>query len=570
MKKIVYTLIFTALTVAQTFAQAPVVVGGTQNGDEHATMEILSQDGKKGFMPPRLTTDQINELSTNLAGVSKGLTVFNTDTDCLQFWKGTKWSDCSTYSNAEVEFICSQSTIKGTYNVDKVAGDNEFMEVKVKVTKGGPLVLYTNTQNGIRFYLSTILDIGEHTIQVPALGTPTAAGELTFDLFDQSANPICAGTANFKATVVENKAAFTINCDQSSFVGTILEGSSASGQTLKLKIAVSKSGNYYIKTNTVHGLWFEGSGSVSLGATEIILDLKGSVDTVPGDGKIAFNFFDKNDISLAQCTVTIYVSAEKAVFTAVCTGSVFSGGIGLGTGASISGGARLFYVGYTFGENDYIKVKINVTRPGFVDIGTKPDPDIVKVGMMYTFAGYIDKVGIQDVYLRPVNSKVPPLTINQGGGGYMYLDTFSFLYNNITKSEICSLNSPNHPFTIDKLVANIALGVYDPLLNSATNQYLKNSISLFNPIVPASGLDIKINIQTEQLGLFSFKGVANGMTLESNQGVYTFDENGQTADFKLYGTPNKGGTVVFPMYNVITGDSAGSITIDMREIFYIN
>lgn len=567
MKKIVYTLIFTALTVAQTFAQtvAPVVVGGSEKGDTHATMEILSQKGTKGFMPPRLTTIQITALGSNLNTASNGLTVFNTDTNCLQYWKGDKWSDCSTYSNAELTVTCASSALKGTYNVDKVVGDSEFIEVKVNVTKAGPLVLYSNAQNGVRFYLSTILDIGEHIIEVPAIGTPKTAGDFSYNLFDQSANTVCVGN-DFKAVVVENNAAYTVDCNTAAVLsGVIMEGSAASGQTLKIKVSVSKAGNYYIKSNTVYGLWLESSGVLNLGTTEIALELKGVAETVPGDGHLSFNLVNRNNVSVAQCAVSFYVSAEKAVFTADCSTVVFSGGVGVGTGASSSKGARLFYGNYVFTNDDYIKVRINVTRAGFIDIGTKPDIDVVAVGMMYTFAGYVDKIGIQDVYLRPVNAKVPYLT----GRGLIWLDSFSSLYNNISKTDICNL-AATMPFTIDMMVANVALGAYDSSLNTTANQYLNNSISLFNPIVPASGLDIKIKIQAEQVGVFSFKGSANGMTLESNQGVYGFEPEDKLADFKLYGTPNKGGDVVFPMFNTITGESAGTIIIKMREIFYGN
>ncbi|MFQ6600564.1 hypothetical protein [Flavobacterium sp. C3NV] len=564
MKKHLFSLLTFIFTILQVGAQSndALVIGGPQKGDANATLEVISKNGTKGFMPPRLTTAQITALNTNLTAVSKGLTVFNTDTNCLQFWKGDKWSDCSTYSNAELTFDCTASTIKGIYNVDKTAGDSEFMEVKVNVTKGGPLVLYSDNQNGIRFYLSTILDIGTHTIEVPAIGTPKAAGDFTYKLFDQSANPICVGNPNFKTTVVENNAAYTINCSQSSFIGTILEGSSANGQTLKLKIETSKSGNYYIKTNTVHGLWFEGSGILNLGTTEIVLDLKGSVDTVPGDGKIAFNFFDKNDKSLAQCSVSIYVSAEKASYFVDDASAIYSGGIGIGTGGSFSVGARLFYVGYVYNESDYIKVRVTVDRPGFIDIGTdRQDPTME--GMIYAFSGYVEKTGTQDIYLRPVNKQVLPLSDPKET---MWSNSFSYIYDNTTNSTLGSFSNSRgmQPFNIDKIVAETSLKAYNATLNPTAEAFFKTlSFAPFTAITPVSGIDVKIEVAIGTIGLYSYKGTANGLTLESNQGVY--DWNTKSVDFKLYGTPTQGGTIVFPMYNVITGVSAGSISITTRK-----
>lgn len=569
MKKNLFSLLTFIFTILQVTAQdAPLVIGGQQSGDVNATLEVISKNGSKGFMPPRFTTAQINALTPNLLAASNGLTVYNTDTNCLQFWKGDKWSDCSTYSNAELTYDCTSAKIVGIYNVDKPVTDNEHIEIKVNVTKSGPFAIYSDAKNGIRFYLSTVLSAGTQTIKVPAIGTPEAAGDFTYEnVFDQSGNAVCTGNPNFKTTVVENNAAYTVDCTTAAVLsGPIMEGSAANGQTLKIKIAVSKAGNYYIKSNTVNGLWLESSGVLNLGTTEIALELKGSVGTVPGDGKVSFNLMDKNNASVAQCAVLLYVSAEKATFTADCSTAVYSGGVGLAVGGSGSLGARLFYVGYTFTDNDYIKVKITVTRPGFIDIVTAGSLGDDMAGMIYAFSGYVDKTGIQEIFLRPVNSQVPAFNSMYGS---MYLNGFSYLYDNITQSNLCSFggNRNVQSFSIDKEIAELALRNYDPAANPTAEQYLNGSggsgITILYPIAPASGIDIKIRVNMGTIGLYSFKGVANGMTLESNQGLYIWDTN--SIDFKLYGTPTQLGTVVFPMINNITGQSAGSIIIKMKE-----
>lgn len=561
MKKNLFSLLTFIFTILQVTAQdAPLVIGGQQSGDVNATLEVISKNGSKGFMPPRFTTAQINTLTPNLAGVSNGLTVYNTDTNCLQFWKGDKWSDCSTYSNAELTYDCTSAKIVGTYNVDKPVTDNEHIEIKVNVTKSGPFAIYSDAKNGIRFYLSTVLSAGTQTIKVPAIGTPEAAGDFTYEnVFDQSGNAVCSGNPNFKTTVVENNAAYTVDCTTAAVLsGPIMEGSAASGQTLKIKIAVSKAGNYYIKSNTVNGLWLESSGTLNLGITEIALELKGSVGTVPGDGKVSFNLLDKNNASVAQCGVSLYVSAEKATFTADCSTAVFSGGVGIGTG--ISTGAQLFYAGYVFTENDYIKVKINVTRPGFIDLITNQGEDML--GMIYAYSGYIDKTGIQDVYLRPTIQQIAPIPASAGPEAIFPIES---LYNNITKAAICNLRL--NSISIFKQLASLGLRNYDPLFNPTTEAYINptgtGGITLFYPIVPASGINVKIRTSIEMTGLYSFKGVANGMTLQSNAGLYTLDTN--VLDFKLSGTPNQGGVVIFPMFNTVTGVSAGTITIKMVQ-----
>lgn len=540
MKKIVYTLIFTALTVAKIFAQAPVVVGGAQKGNDNATMEILSQDGKKGFMPPRLTTDQVTTLGQNLNTASNGLTVFNTDTNCLQYWKGDKWSDCSTYSNAFLTVDCTTSKIVGIYSLDKVVDDNEYMEVKVNVTKAGPFSFYSDSKNGVRFYLTTILETGQQTIQVPAVGTPKAIGDFTYNLFDQAGNAICPANANFKTTVVDNKANFTIKCAETVIIGSFYDNVAAAGQTLSVKVAVSTSGNYYIKTNTVNGLWFEGSGNVNYGTTEIILEAKGVANTINGDtGERTFALQDKNGTSLG-CTVKTSLMAAKAVFSLDCST------------ARMLGTDYIFIPDYVFRDVDKLTVLINVTRTGPISLFTDPSQPVV-----YSFVGNIEKTGIQTITLIPTKTALNYHGPWDTSGSPRMFFTLKFFNFGIDTGCSTPLFYRIWDYVAQYKFLNTLV---DPQIQPF-DKLVFDKVKLFVPITTPLAVWVSVKYQNDG-GMIYFSGTAGGITISAKQSGGGLTETIMSAN--MTGTLTTTGPVTFPMYNTLTGEFLGGFTINFK------
>lgn len=83
-----------------TYAQVGI---GTTNPNASAALDVESTT--KGFLPPRMSEaerDQINN-------PAKGLTIYNTDANCLQWWNNSYWRDA-----------CGNTPIVGT------GGDNIF------------------------------------------------------------------------------------------------------------------------------------------------------------------------------------------------------------------------------------------------------------------------------------------------------------------------------------------------------------------------------------------------------------------------------------------------------------
>lgn len=61
----------------------------TDGAAPHESAILDVQSNEKGFLPPRMTTDQRNGIDTPAVG----LTIFNTDVNCLQWWNGIGWFD---------------------------------------------------------------------------------------------------------------------------------------------------------------------------------------------------------------------------------------------------------------------------------------------------------------------------------------------------------------------------------------------------------------------------------------------------------------------------------------------
>lgn len=90
MKKTIFTLTSLAFFGLSTL-QAQVKVGNNPTSID-ASAELEVESSAKGFLPPRMTTAQRNAISNP----AEGLTIYNTDANCLQWWNGNGWFDiCS-------------------------------------------------------------------------------------------------------------------------------------------------------------------------------------------------------------------------------------------------------------------------------------------------------------------------------------------------------------------------------------------------------------------------------------------------------------------------------------------
>ncbi|GGE45235.1 FISUMP domain-containing protein [Psychroflexus planctonicus] len=84
MKTITKFLSISLLLLGLTTTQAQVGIG-TETPHDSAMLEVESTE--KGFLPPRMDTDARNDINSP----AEGLTIYNTDEKCLQWYNSTGW-----------------------------------------------------------------------------------------------------------------------------------------------------------------------------------------------------------------------------------------------------------------------------------------------------------------------------------------------------------------------------------------------------------------------------------------------------------------------------------------------
>ncbi|NDV46712.1 hypothetical protein D0T49_06590 [Paludibacter sp. 221] len=74
-------------------AKAQVTIGADKEPENFSLLEVTGTTG--GLRLPQLTTAQRDVLAVSGKELAKGLTIFNTESNCLEIWNGTSWlSNC--------------------------------------------------------------------------------------------------------------------------------------------------------------------------------------------------------------------------------------------------------------------------------------------------------------------------------------------------------------------------------------------------------------------------------------------------------------------------------------------
>jgi len=215
-KKIVPFLFFIMLAAFPVVGQ--VTMGEKKKPEKFSVLELISNN-KMGLRLPQLTTQQRIDLTTQefkANELAEGLTIFNTDTKCVEVWNGKVWiSKCAPLSN-----LCFDSSTKGTdfwvsfgnnFNSAnpllalKISAE-ESTDVTLNFTKDGATTTYTVGNNSlITIDLSSVKDLGDKHNAVYL--SSTTAGVYDNSLHITSIKPVSVyafntNSATSDATVV--------------------------------------------------------------------------------------------------------------------------------------------------------------------------------------------------------------------------------------------------------------------------------------------------------------------------------------------------------------------------------
>ena len=173
MLKFYCILIIVLISFNNCFAQVGI---GTAVPDASSALHIDSTD--QGVLLPRMTEAQRD----NIISPAEGLFIYNLDSNCFQFYKGTLWSGCLGESPGN-SLDCTSTTVNGAYQSGNSLNSTNTITIDVLVNAIEPYTISTNTVNGYSFSGSgTFSSIGLNTITLSGSGTPVIQQTDTFTI----------------------------------------------------------------------------------------------------------------------------------------------------------------------------------------------------------------------------------------------------------------------------------------------------------------------------------------------------------------------------------------------------
>ncbi|UYW01647.1 hypothetical protein K5I29_01600 [Flavobacterium agricola] len=211
-----------------------------------AQLEIDSAD--KGILLPRMTTKQRDEITN----VPNSLLIFNTDTDCFNFYKNNRWrSLCGDIGTSEIIVAnCNSVEVYGDYQVGKAMDAGNYLQITLNVVEPGDYsILVSNPSLGYFFERSgRFPNAGNYLIQLPATGTPRNPGTDSLNITINDEEIACKATVEVKPASVSFQNIRVIHADE------LVRGESSRGKTITMLIDVVNPGNFSFQTTTVNGL----------------------------------------------------------------------------------------------------------------------------------------------------------------------------------------------------------------------------------------------------------------------------------------------------------------------------
>ncbi|MHC0442820.1 hypothetical protein [Flavobacterium sp. 3-210] len=335
MRKIAFAMIFSVLSFGSLFAQiesTKIKDGTVSTGADKALPGALFEleSTNKGMLTSRLTTAQRDAISA--VNLTDGLLVFNTTTGCFDYWskvQGVWLSICGTPPPAVFNISdaqCNLIKVNGTFKQGETLTLSNYMTIPVTVTQPGTYTVSATTTNGYYFNTSgTFPSAGSYVLNLPGVGTPN--------------NGHAAGSIGDKVTIslngkdhscvphvfVENADVdFVISCasiasEGSYFMGIPLTASNK----LTVSVNVTNIGFWSMKTNTVNGYSFSGTGTFTTTGNQTVELLATGTPTASGPN--TFNLSSNASTVAAGSCSGIPVNVASVEYTIDCAGAKQNG-----------------------------------------------------------------------------------------------------------------------------------------------------------------------------------------------------------------------------------------------------
>lgn len=294
--------------------------------NSNAILELEST--AKGFLLPRMTDAQRNELTSKLNEDGNGVAIYNTSTDCINYWSKmqNEWlSLCGALPPATIDLnqaLCSSIKITPADGNSLVQGKflspQDILFVDLNVTSIGIYEISATTENGYYFSASgTFMNTGNMRIALHGVGTPLKGYDappsgdvVTFNINGKKAASQCA----FKSFVKKAAIDFDIVCTSGTFEakGKYLIGIPVKQNEnyVDVIVNVKSPGAYNIKSTAFNGVSFNGSGVFDKAeANKTVRLYAEGVPTASAVGQALTIETNSNNKPNSSCTIKLSVQA---------------------------------------------------------------------------------------------------------------------------------------------------------------------------------------------------------------------------------------------------------------------
>ncbi|WP_010254933.1 hypothetical protein [Myroides injenensis] len=326
-----FLIIALLFSFGQVFAQPNTkikdgsVANSSQTPSVNAILELESTG--KGFLLPRLTNKQRDDIANGANNLEDGLTIYNVDTDCINYWSkmNDMWmSLCGTLPPANVKVdsnICSTISFSGQLIQGQPLDESrDFLSITLDVTTIGDYNIDVVTDNGYYFSTSgTFMSTGPVTIKLKGFGVPavgysdqitssvvnTTIGDKIILVVNGKRENICNTTM---LNVIKAPISFTLDCtsykisDQPYLIGQTVDQNK---HYVDIDVNVTNKGIYRIQSNQVNGISFKGTGTLkNTGVNTVRLYAEGKPIA---EGNYPFTVTTNSDGGGNECSFTINV-----------------------------------------------------------------------------------------------------------------------------------------------------------------------------------------------------------------------------------------------------------------------
>lgn len=288
---------FAAICVFYTQSMAQgVTIGSPNPPDPSAVLDV--QSNGSGFLPPRLTTLQRN----GIANPAEGLTVYNTDTKCLEVYFPSGWSsvgcECSgppatpTQINGSLHVCPSQTAV--TFSVQNVPGATGYTWV---VPNQDVLVSGQGTSSIVVDFSS---NPGIRTLSVVA--TNSCGSSPSYSIAVDVSNPSATFTSSPNFITTSAPVTFTANTPNASYSWIFPGGSPGTSVNSPATVSWSNAGTYSVSLTVT-----DNDGCTSTSTSPVVV----SSCPTPGTTSQTFSFTGSLQTWVVPaCAATITIEAR--------------------------------------------------------------------------------------------------------------------------------------------------------------------------------------------------------------------------------------------------------------------